>query len=231
MDYWAQTMQDDCYLIAADGWKAETSRIIEKDKKGKEKDKGWTCDLVPKSIIVSRYFADEQSKIDQLTAELEGVTAKLAELAEEHGGDEGALSEIEKLNKAHVTSRLKEVKSEKDAKDEIVALNEWIKLNEQETDLKKSLKDAEAALDTKAYEKYPKLSEADVKSLVVEGKWLAAVEIAIHGEMDRISQGLTQRLKELADRYETPLPKMAAQVATLEAKVNRHLERMGFTWV
>jgi len=66
---------------------------------------------------------------------------------------------------------------------------------------------------------------------VVEGKWLAAVEIAIHGEMDRISQGLTQRLKELADRYETPLPKMAAQVATLEAKVNRHLERMGFTWV
>ena len=33
MDYWAETMQDDCYLIAADGWKAETSRIIEKDKK------------------------------------------------------------------------------------------------------------------------------------------------------------------------------------------------------
>jgi hypothetical protein len=28
-----------------DGWKAETYRIIEKDKKGKEKDKGWTCDL------------------------------------------------------------------------------------------------------------------------------------------------------------------------------------------
>src|SRR5580658_1901696 len=46
MDYWAGTMQDDCYLIAADGWKAETSRVIEKDKKGKEKDKGWACDLI-----------------------------------------------------------------------------------------------------------------------------------------------------------------------------------------
>ena len=45
MDYWAETMQDDCYLIAADGWKAETYRVIETDKKGKEKDKGWTCDL------------------------------------------------------------------------------------------------------------------------------------------------------------------------------------------
>src|SRR5690242_5677681 len=52
MDYWAGTMQDDVYLIAADGWKAETSRIIEKDKKGKEKDKGWTCDLIPKVLIV-----------------------------------------------------------------------------------------------------------------------------------------------------------------------------------
>ena len=48
MDYWSETMQDDCYLIAADGWKAETYRIIEKDKKGKERDKGWACDLVPK---------------------------------------------------------------------------------------------------------------------------------------------------------------------------------------
>ena len=63
MDYWAQTMQDDCYLIAADGWKAETYRIIETDKKGKEKDKGWTCDLIPKPLIVARYYAKEQAAI------------------------------------------------------------------------------------------------------------------------------------------------------------------------
>ena len=43
-DYWAEIMQDVCYLIAADGWKAETYRVIETDKKGKEKDKGWTCE-------------------------------------------------------------------------------------------------------------------------------------------------------------------------------------------
>ena len=65
MDYWAETMQDDCYLIAADGWKAETYRVIEKDKKGKEKDKGWACDLVPKALIVARYFAKEQEAIDE----------------------------------------------------------------------------------------------------------------------------------------------------------------------
>ena len=113
MDYWAGTMQDDCYLIAADGWKAETSRIVETDKKGKEKDKGWTCDLIPKPLIVARYYAKEQAEIETLTAELEGVTARLAELEEEHGGEEGAFSELDKVNKANVAARLKEVKGDR----------------------------------------------------------------------------------------------------------------------
>jgi type I restriction enzyme M protein len=93
MDYWAETMQDDCYLIAADGWKAETSRILETDKKGRQKDKGWICDLVPKALLVARYFASEQATIDKLAADLENVTAKLAELEEEQLGDEDAFSE------------------------------------------------------------------------------------------------------------------------------------------
>jgi methylase of polypeptide subunit release factors len=97
MDYWAEAMQDDCYLIAADGWKVETYRIIEKDKKGKEKDKGWTCDLVPKALIVAHYFAKEQEAIDKLAVELESVTAKMTELEEEHGGEEGAFSELEQI--------------------------------------------------------------------------------------------------------------------------------------
>ena len=102
MDYWAETMQDDCYLIAADGWKAETYRVIEKDKKGKEKDKGWTCDLVPKTLIVARYFAKEQEAIDQLSADLESLTARMTRLEEEHSGEEGAFAELEKVNKANV---------------------------------------------------------------------------------------------------------------------------------
>jgi type I restriction enzyme M protein len=45
-----------------------------------------------------------------------------------------------------------------------------------------------------------------------------------------VSQQLTQRVKELAERYETPLPEIVSHVAELEAKVNRHLEAMGFAW-
>jgi type I restriction enzyme M protein len=228
LDYWAGIMQDDCYLISADGWKAETARIIEKDKKGKERDKGWTCDLVPKALIVERYFAKEQAAIDQIAAELETVTAKLGELEEEHGGEEGAFSELEKVNKAEVTKRLKEIKGDKDAGEEAALLNEWLKLSECESELKKRLKDAEAALDAKAYGHYPTLTEAEVKRLVVDDKWMAALDAAIHGEMDRISQALTLRVRELAVRYETPVPRMADSVAEIEGKVNQHLAKMGF---
>ena len=38
-----------------------------------------------------------------------------------------------------------------------------------------------------------------------------------------------QRVKELAECYETPLSQMASRVAELEAKVSRHLERRRFT--
>ncbi|RWR31982.1 type I restriction-modification system subunit M [Sinirhodobacter populi] len=230
MDYWAEVMQDDCYLIAADGWKAETYRIIERDKKGKEKDRGWACDLVPKSLIVARYFADEQAAIDDMTAQLEAASAALAELEEEHGGEDGAFAELDKVNKANVTARLKEIKGDKSAKEEAAALNEWLKLSAREAELKKEIKEAEAALDLAAYKKYPKLSQDEIRVLAVDDKWLAAIDARIHGEMDRISQALTQRVQTLAELYEVRLPDLVANVAALEAKVSEHLKRMGFAW-
>jgi type I restriction enzyme M protein len=229
LDYWAEVMQDDCYLIAADGWKAETYRVIEK-KNGKEKDKGWACDLAPKELLVARFFAKEQAAIDGLAAVLESVDAQLAELEEEHGGEDGAFAELDKVNKANVAARLKEIKGDREAKEEAAVLNEWLKLGEKQAELKKRLKETEAKLDAMVLAKYPKLTAAEIKALVVDDKWLAALDKAIHGEMDRISQALTQRVKELAERYETPLPQAAKKVAELEQAVNRHLERMGFSW-
>ncbi|MBI4001522.1 MAG: hypothetical protein HY348_07040 [Nitrospira defluvii] len=56
------------------------------------------------------------------------------------------------------------------------------------------------------------------------------VDAAIHGEMDRISQALTRHVKELAERYETHMPQQVNRMPKLEAKVNAHLEKMGFSW-
>lgn len=230
MDYWDETMQDDCYLIAVDGWKAKAVRIIEIDKKGKEKDKGWACDLIPKEYVVARFFAKEQAELDRIASELETVKAGMTELEEEHGGEDGAFSELDKVNKGNVTARLKEIKSDKEAADEAKVLKAWLELSKQETALKKQHKEADQALDDMAYAKYPRLSEDEIKTLVVEDKWLATLDRAIHGEMDRVSQQLTQRVKELAERYETPMPELVDRVTDMEVKVNQHLERMGFAW-
>ena len=207
-------------------------RLRVKDKKGKEKDKGWACDLLPKAYIVERYFAAEQQAIHEREALLETAQARLTELEEEHSGEEGAFAELEKINKANVTARIRELKTENGdwVADELAVLKQWQSQNNQITALKKTIKTAEAELDALAYNQYPELSVDEIKALVVDDKWLATLGKAIHGEMDRISQALGQRVRELAERYETPLPVQTKTVADLEQVVNAHLERMGFSW-
>lgn len=63
---------------------------------------------------------------------------------------------------------------------------------------------------------------------MVDDKWMASIDRSVKTEMERISQGLTQRTKELAERYETTLPKQTSEVKLLEEKVTKHLEMMGF---
>jgi len=230
MDQWADTLQDDVYAISADGWRAETTRIVETDKKGKSKDKGWACDLVPKELLVRHLFAYQLELIEGLTAQLEEASSRLAELEEEHGGEEGAFAELEKLNKAAVNARIKEIKRDPEAAEELAVLREWLELSEEEAATKKALKAAEAELDELAYGRYESLSDGVVRELVVEGKWLASLEQAIAGEVERVSQGLTARLKELGERYGEALPVISARVEELEARVAGHLERMGVAW-
>ena len=230
MDYWADIMQDDCYLIAADGWVAKTYRIQETDKKGKTKDKGWACDLVPKNLIVARYFAKEQAALETKQAELDIATAALAELEEEHGGDEGYLSALDKIAKAEINARLKEIKSDKDAKDEMDVLKRWLKLSEQETGIKREIRDQYVALDELAYTKCSALTEAEIEVLVIDNKWMAQMSASILGELDRVSQTLTGRIRELTERYANPLPQLTDEVATLSMRVNEHLKKMGTSW-
>ena len=239
IDYWAETLQDDLYQIASGGWKAETGRVVVKNAKGKEVDRGWTCDLIPKALVVGRYFSAEQATLNTLEAELEGVGAQLTELEEEHGGEDGAYSELEKVNKASVMLRLRELKNlfstPEDSREELEvleleALGAWLALSAQETELKRQVKELEAKLDALALAQYPQLSVDQIKTLVVQDKWLSSLNVRIHGEMERISGALTGRVKELATRYETPLPEASSRVTLLEGKVKNHLERMGFSW-
>jgi hypothetical protein len=118
--------------------------------------------------------------------------------------------------KATVNDRLREVGNDKGAADEVAVLREWLKLNAEETNLRKRLKEAEAELDVKALAQYSELSEVEIRTLVVADKWVAALDAIIHSEMERVSHQLTCRVNELAERYEATLPQMSGYVAELE---------------
>lgn len=233
LDYWVGTMQDDAYLIAEDGWKAQTYRVLETKKNkdgtpGKTVDKGWACDLVPKVLLVQLQFASEQSELDRLTTELEGAQAAQVELEEEHSGEDAVFNGFEKINDKEVKSRIKEIGRDADAADEVAVLQQWLDLSEQAGALKKRIKTLDAELDAKALARYPLLSSDEVKELVVDHKWMAALGLAIHGELDCMSQALTGRVKELAERYGQTVSALVKQVEDLDTRVANHLTKMGF---
>ncbi|PKP33297.1 MAG: type I restriction-modification system subunit M [Bacteroidetes bacterium HGW-Bacteroidetes-16] len=246
MDYWAETMQDDLYLISADGWKATTSRIIVETKANKKVDKGWTCDLVPKDLVIYRYFQVEKQALETLQTTRESLSGEITELEEEHSGEEGFFAELDKVNKASVSQRLRELKAEQkhipamaaestaDYKNalssELEVLELYLSLTQQHTDTNKKIKDAEESLDRKLYAHYPTLDEEQVKTLVVDDKWMSHMEASVKNQIDHISQHLTNRINELAERYADPLPVTDKEVEELEDKVAAHLKKMGFSW-
>lgn len=226
MTYWAEVMQDDMYQIAEIGWKAEISLD--------EKKKTWDCDLIPKDFVIDKYFHTEKQSVEDLEHQRDAITQQITELEEEHGGDDGLLSDAksdkDKITKTTANNRLKEVKGDTDYAEEIEVLENYIKLCDKKLDFDKRIKPALADLDKKVFERYKTLTTHEIKVLVVDDKWMTTVEKGIKSEVDRISQRLSQRIKELAERYETPLPQMANTVNDLEGKVNAHLEKMGFVW-
>ncbi|SDX63549.1 type I restriction enzyme M protein [Collimonas sp. OK242] len=221
MSYWAESMQDDIYMVAHDGWNA----VVD----GKP-----NTDLIPQRFIIRRYFSTEAKAIDQYEAERDAVSRQMEELDEEHSGEDGLLAEARndkgRLTKASAKVRLGEIKNDRDAVDERKLLNDYLELIEQEAIGNRKLKDAQKALDAKVFAQYAKLSETDIKTLVVEDKWLATLAFDVQTELDRVSQALTGRVKELADRYATPLPQLVDEVQVLTARVNAHLKKMGAAW-
>jgi type I restriction enzyme M protein len=227
MDYWAETMQDDVWMITLEGWQA-----VQMSKPN--------VDLIPTALVVARYFAAEQQAVEALEAERDAITRQMEEQDEEHGGEGGLLEEGKtdkgKLTAKSVKDRLKvlqalTVRAEiADAQDEIKALKAYAALLEQEAAASKNAKDAQKALDAKVAAKYAHLSVADIQTLVVQDKWLATLTASAQSELDRVSQALTGRIRQLAERYATPLPALGDEVEILAGRVDEHLKAMGFVW-
>ena len=124
--------------------------------------------------------------------------------------------------------RLKAIKADPTAAEEKQVLQQYAALADKETAANKQVKEAQRELDAKVAALYARMTQPDVQVLVVLDKWLATLTQRVQGELDRVSQTLTGRIKQLADRYATPLPQLAQEVDALQAQVNEHLKKMGF---
>lgn len=237
MNYWSETMQDDCYLIAANGWKAElyTPQPTAKKKDTKPKEKkavspeDVVCDLLPVSIVIDEYFAKEKQQILASEERLNDKENQLNELLEEHSDDvfEEDNFADNRLSDSNVKKRIKALDKKSDA-DEIAVLTQYLELKKDISFAKKELKTLKNNLLTALKVKYASLTEEDIKRLVIGKKWFATLSTRLDNEMQRIGQQLSSKVSALAERYAQTLPEIDAEIADLEAKVTAHLKQMGF---
>ena len=246
MDYWDEVMQDDVYLITMDGWvDAAKPRDFIQHKNLKEtpdltiKKKKYTMDLIPPSLIVACYYAEEQANIDALQTDLETATQTFDEYIEEHTGEDGLLADATNdsgnITKSSVNARLKALTPDLittgDAQDnEQEVLEHCLSLIEAKAKADKSVKEAQLALDEQVLAHYATLTEPDIQTLVIDDKWFASIQAAITGEVQRLTQNLAERVKELEERYTQPMPALESEVQEFTQKVNEHLSKMGVAW-
>ena len=304
--YWQEVMSDDVYLLIQDGYEAgrelSYEYVVKTKTEGDEtitivtdKVKSWDGKLIPKSIIIDTYFAEEakaieaaevivadtQAQIDELLESAEDSSA-IAELMDDKGkiaakALKAAIDEIRSkihsdeidallallnllpmkkkdmdsylakhpicasakndkgnVNASSVKARIAILREttpvpEMFAEDyeQLMSLFTLMAKNDEQSKLVKALK---VQLEEKVKEKYTVLTVEEIKELLVNKKWYYSVFDGIDALYVAISHSITNRIVELAERYEDTLPTLSTAVDDYEARVKSHLERMGFVW-
>jgi type I restriction enzyme M protein len=228
MVYWQETMMDDAYLLAADGWLA--ARELEWDKKGKT----FEGRVLPKALVLEHKLPEQHQRLRQLRTELETATQQLEELEEEHATDEGLLADARndngKVTEALAKARLKQTAKDKTAADERKVLQDWLEKFAEKTTLSKTLKAEEEETNNQLVEIYHTFSENELRLLVVNQKWLHTLQQQIQAETERLSRTLAAEVNTLAERYAEPLTTLETQVKANEEKVKQHLAKLGLVW-
>jgi type I restriction enzyme M protein len=247
MTYWDGVMHDDVFLVMYDGWmgaaKPRTARILgyDKNKKPKFEDadiqfgtgitaERYVMDLIPPALVVSRYFADDQAAIDDLSSTLAQATQVLEEFVQELAVEDGllwgAVDEKGKVTQKSAVASLTEAKQDSD-NEVTTAVAKAVEMLKREAAAKKAVKEAQTALDLTALKKYGDLTEPEIKQLVLDDKWHATIRTRVADEVNSLTLSLVGRIQELGQRYGQTLQALDARIAQLNSRVDAHLADMG----
>lgn len=206
LNYWADVMQDDCYMIANDGWTYPEVKAFKPGKGDKKKAIMYdeiVCDLLPVKIMLTEYFTAETNEIAELSAQIEQKQSILDELLEVAGDDEDEQNEVKKSA-------------------------EYKKIDKEKSALNKTLKERRTDLTDAVVKKYAALTKDEIKMLVVERKWLASIVGGCEALMQNVTHQIASDVTALVDRYEVTLGATESKVNDLEQEVLLSLKEMGF---
>jgi type I restriction enzyme M protein len=196
--------------------------------------------IIPTSLIIQEYFADLSEEIESVQSEIDAIKSRISEIDEEYSGENSIISDAyenenndkDDDNKKTSKKLLKEALTKLDTKDAenkeaYDLINEYLEMIDNKPKLNKTLKCLNSKLEKNLIQKYPSLTEQEIKNLMVEKKWMKNIENCIESELDNISNRLSNRVQELVERYEKSLIQNENEVDSLTAKVEEHLKKMG----
>lgn len=236
LNYWADVMQDDSYMIANDGWTFLEVRATKSGKGDKKKAIMYdeiVCDLVPVSIVLAEYFTAETKEIAELSSSIESLQQELSDLVESNTdvfrfNDDDEEDKPANVKIADVKKAVKNAKTDGTTKEDLEILKLWESTYTKKEGYVSQWKQKRTELTESVVAKYAAMKEDEIKTLVVERKWLASVVGGCEALMQNVTHQITSDVTSLAERYEVTLGATEGKVNDLEQEVLRSLKEMGF---
>lgn len=226
MNYWAEAMQDDCYMVSRDGWK-----VALRETKKKSTFEDLECDLLPVSVVVNKFFATDYASILAKRGELEELSGEIDALPEENPDpfDEGLYEMLEKVNEANVKKAVAAQKKhtvEADA-NTVKVWNQYLSLCGKKKEASKAIAAQVEALTDNVRKKYDAFTADDIRNLVINDKWLQELKGRSEAENKRVCESISSQVSVLNERYAKPLPKINEDITKLSGEVEGFLKAMG----
>jgi type I restriction enzyme M protein len=212
---------------------------------------GWDGRIIPRAVLDRVYFSNEVADVRKAEAEAESSASAFNEYVEEQTQEGGCLFEYltnaddggadgggadgggetddkVKLDKRKINADFRELKKTKPSDEDTLAIARYLDLEKAKKAAAKAAKEAAKRLEDLEKAKYQALTDEELKTLIVDEKWLATIRSGIDSLYGAVSNRLAERIAELAARYEATLGELDRECAELEAAVAAHLREMGY---
>lgn len=204
-EYIESLLKDELFLIQARGYK-EAATLYEVDR---DLECDFECyhiryknELLNKEILLKEYFLKEYEKALNMADNLSLLEEEKISFIEENEEELDYLLRGAKISENKLKSIVDDPFINEKRKQPLIKLRAIMAKIKKD---KKKLKDYNESLYKSLVLKYASLNEDELKTLIIERKWLAFLKIALIAKADEILEKLALKLNILNDDYDKSL--------------------------